>query len=61
MILFTVDSDRDIVVLGIKVVVEFPTLLFSIVFLLDLLANFFIVGFRETAKNRKLLMLEMSI
>ena len=58
IVLFLVDVDRHIILLGVKYAVEMPAFILSIIFLLDLLANLIIAGPKKTVKHRKLLILE---
>ena len=48
IVLFLVDVDRHIILLGVKYAVEMPAFILSIIFLLDLLANLIIAGPKKT-------------
>ena len=61
LVLFLVESNENIFIRGVKEIVELPALILSVLFLLDLIANFVVLGLKGVLRKRKELLLELCL
>ena len=61
LILFLIETNKNITVFKTKNGVEIPALVLSVIFLLDLIANMVVLGLRKILQKRKILLLEFCL
>ena len=61
LVLFLVESNESFFIRGVIEAVELPALVLSVLFLLDLVANFIVLGLKGVLRKRKSLLLELCL